>query len=140
MKFDIFCEIQRADISTPEQERALLADTIEEARAADKSGFDVWWQVEHHGAPEFSYSAAPELILTDYDGVVRRYDPKPGKTPALERLWGIEPYTEQQVRSVRARGAGGLRNPALMPDRTLRQRCTYRRARRHVVGRIRAVL
>ena len=63
MKFDIFCEIQRADISTPQQEHALLADTIEEARAADKAGFDVWWQVEHHGAPEFSYSAAPELVL-----------------------------------------------------------------------------
>lgn len=64
MKFDIFCEIQRAGISTPEEERLLLADTIEEARASDKAGFDTWWQVEHHGAPEFSYSAAPELVLT----------------------------------------------------------------------------
>lgn len=63
MKFDIFCEIQRADISTPEEERTLLADTLEEAREADRAGFDVWWQVEHHGAPEFSYSAAPELVL-----------------------------------------------------------------------------
>ena len=64
MKFDIFCEIQRADISTPEQERTLLADTLEEARVADRMGFDVWWQVEHHGAPQFSYSSAPEIILT----------------------------------------------------------------------------
>ncbi len=64
MKFDIFCEIQRADISTPEQERTLLDDTIEEAKAADRAGFETWWQVEHHGAPEFSYSAAPELVLT----------------------------------------------------------------------------
>jgi alkanesulfonate monooxygenase SsuD/methylene tetrahydromethanopterin reductase-like flavin-dependent oxidoreductase (luciferase family) len=63
VKLDIFCEIQRADISTPEQERKLFADTIEEARVADKSGFEVWWQVEHHGAPEFSYSAAPETVL-----------------------------------------------------------------------------
>jgi alkanesulfonate monooxygenase SsuD/methylene tetrahydromethanopterin reductase-like flavin-dependent oxidoreductase (luciferase family) len=63
VKLDIFCEIQRADISTPEQERTLFADTIEEARAADKAGFEVWWQVEHHGAPEFSYSAAPETVL-----------------------------------------------------------------------------
>jgi alkanesulfonate monooxygenase SsuD/methylene tetrahydromethanopterin reductase-like flavin-dependent oxidoreductase (luciferase family) len=63
VKLDIFCEIQRADISTPEQERALFADTIEEARVADKAGFEVWWQVEHHGAPEFSYSAAPETVL-----------------------------------------------------------------------------
>ena len=63
MKFDIFCEIQRAGTATPEQERALFADTIEEARAADGAGFATWWQVEHHGAPEFSYSAAPEVIL-----------------------------------------------------------------------------
>jgi alkanesulfonate monooxygenase SsuD/methylene tetrahydromethanopterin reductase-like flavin-dependent oxidoreductase (luciferase family) len=63
VKFDIFCEIQRAGISTPEQERTLLADTIEEARVADETGFETWWQVEHHGAPEFSYSAAPEVVL-----------------------------------------------------------------------------
>lgn len=64
MKFDIFCEIQRTGISTPEQERTLIADSLEEARAADRAGFDVWWQVEHHGSPEFSYSAAPEVLLT----------------------------------------------------------------------------
>lgn len=64
MKFDVFCEIQRTGISKAKEERTLLADTIEEAKAADRSGFDVWWQVEHHGAPEFSYSSAPELVLT----------------------------------------------------------------------------
>ncbi|MBN9591937.1 MAG: LLM class flavin-dependent oxidoreductase, partial [Alphaproteobacteria bacterium] len=64
MKFDIFCEVQRAKPFAPGFERQLLTDTIEEARAADRAGFDVWWQVEHHGAPEFSYSAAPEVILT----------------------------------------------------------------------------
>ncbi len=63
MKFDIFCEIQRADISTPAEEQALLLDTLEEARVADKAGFETWWQVEHHGAAEFSYSAAPETVL-----------------------------------------------------------------------------
>jgi len=72
VKFDIFCEIQRADIETPEQERTLIADTIAEAREADKAGFEVWWQVEHHGAPEFSYSAAPELILAAIAANTRR--------------------------------------------------------------------
>src|SRR5262249_56215370 len=48
----------------PEHEKRLIADTIEEARAADQAGFEIWWQVEHHGAPEFSYSSAPELLLT----------------------------------------------------------------------------
>ena len=52
MKFDIFCEIQRARPFAPEHEVTLFRDTIEEARAADVAGFDTWWQVEHHGAPE----------------------------------------------------------------------------------------
>lgn len=64
MKFDIFCEVQRPKPFTADFERHLIADTIEEARAADRAGFEVWWQVEHHGAPEFSYSSAPEMLLT----------------------------------------------------------------------------
>lgn len=64
MKFDIFCEVQRPKPFTADFERCLIADTIEEARAADRAGFEVWWQVEHHGAPEFSYSSAPEMLLT----------------------------------------------------------------------------
>ncbi|HET7333690.1 MAG TPA: LLM class flavin-dependent oxidoreductase [Rhizomicrobium sp.] len=64
MKFDIFCEIQRAKPWPADHERLLIADTIEQARVADQMGFDIWWQVEHHGAPEFSYSSAPELVLT----------------------------------------------------------------------------
>jgi alkanesulfonate monooxygenase SsuD/methylene tetrahydromethanopterin reductase-like flavin-dependent oxidoreductase (luciferase family) len=64
VKFDVFCEIQLPKPFPPDHERRLILDTIEEARAADKAGFEIWWQVEHHGAPEFSYSAAPELILT----------------------------------------------------------------------------
>ena len=64
MKFDIFCEIQIAKPWPPEHERQILMDTVEQARAADRAGFEVWWQVEHHGAPEFSYSAAPEVVLT----------------------------------------------------------------------------
>jgi alkanesulfonate monooxygenase SsuD/methylene tetrahydromethanopterin reductase-like flavin-dependent oxidoreductase (luciferase family) len=64
VKLDIFCEVQLAKPWPGEHEREILTNTIEQARAADKAGFDVWWQVEHHGAPEFSYSAAPEVILT----------------------------------------------------------------------------
>ena len=64
MKFDIFCEIQVAKPWPPDHEQMILLDTIEQACAADRAGFDTWWQVEHHGAPEFSYSAAPEVVLT----------------------------------------------------------------------------
>jgi alkanesulfonate monooxygenase SsuD/methylene tetrahydromethanopterin reductase-like flavin-dependent oxidoreductase (luciferase family) len=64
MKFDIFCEIQRAKPFGPDHEATLFRDTIEEAKAADAAGFDTWWQVEHHSAEEFSYSSAPDLVLT----------------------------------------------------------------------------
>ncbi len=40
VKFDILCEVQRAKPFAPEHERELFADTIEEARAADKAGFE----------------------------------------------------------------------------------------------------
>ena len=72
MKFDIFCEVQRAKPFPPDHEKRLIADTIEEARAADQAGFEIWWQVEHHGAPEFSYSSAPELLLTAIAHATRR--------------------------------------------------------------------
>ncbi|MCC7267278.1 MAG: LLM class flavin-dependent oxidoreductase [Caulobacteraceae bacterium] len=64
MKFDIFCEIQRAFPWHGQDEASLFGEILEQARAADAAGFTAWWQVEHHGAPEFSYSAAPELVLT----------------------------------------------------------------------------
>ncbi|HVG57547.1 MAG TPA: LLM class flavin-dependent oxidoreductase, partial [Hyalangium sp.] len=35
-----------------------------QARLADEMGYGVWWQVEHHTAVEFSYSSAPECMLT----------------------------------------------------------------------------
>ena len=72
MKLDIFCEIQIAKPWPPEHEREILLNTIEQARAADRAGFDVWWQVEHHGAPEFSYSAAPEVVLTTIANATKR--------------------------------------------------------------------
>ena len=65
MKFDIFCEIQRAFPWTGgEDEASLFREILEQAEAADAAGFVNWWQVEHHGAPQFSYSAAPEVVLT----------------------------------------------------------------------------
>ncbi|HEX7036447.1 MAG TPA: LLM class flavin-dependent oxidoreductase [Pseudomonadales bacterium] len=64
MKLDIFCEIQKSRPWSGNHERELFRETVEQARQADASGFDTWWQVEHHGAPEFSYSSAPEVVLT----------------------------------------------------------------------------
>lgn len=65
MKFDVFCEIQRAfPWAAGEDEASLLREVLEQAKAAEAAGFETWWQVEHHGSPQFSYSSAPEVILT----------------------------------------------------------------------------
>lgn len=64
MKFDIFCEIQRAFPWNGKDEASLFREIIAQAQAAEAAGFETWWQVEHHGAPEFSYSSAPEVVLT----------------------------------------------------------------------------
>jgi alkanesulfonate monooxygenase SsuD/methylene tetrahydromethanopterin reductase-like flavin-dependent oxidoreductase (luciferase family) len=62
---DIFCEIQRAEPKwSRDHERDLIHDTVELAKAAEAAGFDTWWQVEHHGAQEFSMSSSPELMLS----------------------------------------------------------------------------
>ncbi len=64
MKFDIFCEIQKAKPWSADQERVLFEETLAQAVLADELGFRCWWEVEHHGAAEFSWSSAPEVFLT----------------------------------------------------------------------------
>ena len=64
MKFDVFCEIQRAFPWNGADEASLFHELLVQAKAAEAAGFDIWWQVEHHGAPQFSYSSAPEIVLT----------------------------------------------------------------------------
>jgi alkanesulfonate monooxygenase SsuD/methylene tetrahydromethanopterin reductase-like flavin-dependent oxidoreductase (luciferase family) len=62
MKLDIFSELQKAKPWPPAHERLLLDEAIEQAKLADACGYGIWWNVEHHGAVEFSYSSAPELV------------------------------------------------------------------------------
>ncbi len=63
LTLDIFSELQRAYPADPPREHQVYFDAVEQARAADALGFGCWWTVEHHGATEFSYSSAPELML-----------------------------------------------------------------------------
>jgi len=72
VKFDVFCEIQKARPFAPDHERALFADTLAQAVLADELGFGCWWEVEHHGAVEFSWSSAPEVFLTALSQHTRR--------------------------------------------------------------------
>src|SRR5579864_6068570 len=63
MKFDVFNEVESARPWSPQHEQRLYENTIEQARAADRLGYETWWQVEHNATPEFSYSSAPDLWL-----------------------------------------------------------------------------
>ncbi len=63
LTLDIFSELQRARPADPPREHQVYFDAVEQAKAADALGFGCWWTVEHHGATEFSYSSAPELML-----------------------------------------------------------------------------
>ena len=72
MKFDIFCEIQKAKPWVADQERVLFEETLEQAKLADELGFRCWWEVEHHGAAKLSWSSAPEVFLTYLSQHTRR--------------------------------------------------------------------
>ena len=62
MILDIFSELQKARPWPEGHERRAIEEAIAQARLADELGFGCWWNVEHHGAVEFSYSSAPELM------------------------------------------------------------------------------
>jgi alkanesulfonate monooxygenase SsuD/methylene tetrahydromethanopterin reductase-like flavin-dependent oxidoreductase (luciferase family) len=63
VEIDIFCEVEKANLR-PGEEGQLLRETLAQAELADKMGYGCWWEVEHHGAVEMSYSSAPEVILS----------------------------------------------------------------------------
>ncbi|MFC0548787.1 LLM class flavin-dependent oxidoreductase [Kutzneria chonburiensis] len=63
MKIDLFNEIQNPRPWPVDHEQQRFRRAIEQAKLADELGYGCWWQVEHHGAGEFSLSSAPELVL-----------------------------------------------------------------------------
>src|SRR5258705_759890 len=64
MKFGIFFELSVPRPFSPEAERAVILNALEQARVADELGFECAWVVEHHFLEEYSHSSAPELFLT----------------------------------------------------------------------------
>ena len=62
MIFDLFNELQMPRPWGADHEHKVFTNALEQARLADELGYGCWWSVEHHCAPEFSYSSAPELM------------------------------------------------------------------------------
>ncbi len=64
MKFGIFFELSVPRPFSPQVERQVILNSLEQARLADDLGFDTIWAVEHHFLEEDSHCSAPELFLT----------------------------------------------------------------------------
>lgn len=63
MKFGIFYEHQLPRPWSEDSEQVLIQQALEQVELADKLGFDVVWEVEHHFLEEYSHSSAPEVFL-----------------------------------------------------------------------------
>jgi alkanesulfonate monooxygenase SsuD/methylene tetrahydromethanopterin reductase-like flavin-dependent oxidoreductase (luciferase family) len=63
MKFGLFYEHQLPRPWEEASELELIQDALEQVELADRLGFDVIWEVEHHFLEEYSHSSAPEVFL-----------------------------------------------------------------------------
>jgi alkanesulfonate monooxygenase SsuD/methylene tetrahydromethanopterin reductase-like flavin-dependent oxidoreductase (luciferase family) len=63
VQFSMIFEAQMADPS-PEHERQVLTDCVEQAVYAEEMGFDRVWAVEHHALRWYAHMSAPEVFLT----------------------------------------------------------------------------
>jgi alkanesulfonate monooxygenase SsuD/methylene tetrahydromethanopterin reductase-like flavin-dependent oxidoreductase (luciferase family) len=63
MKFGVFYEHQLPRPWEEGSELQLIQDALEQVELADRMGFDVCWEVEHHFLEEYSHSSAPEVFL-----------------------------------------------------------------------------
>jgi alkanesulfonate monooxygenase SsuD/methylene tetrahydromethanopterin reductase-like flavin-dependent oxidoreductase (luciferase family) len=64
VKFGIFYEISVPRPWTPEREKEVYDNCLEQVVLADQLGFDTVWAVEHHFLEEYSHCSAPEIYLT----------------------------------------------------------------------------
>jgi alkanesulfonate monooxygenase SsuD/methylene tetrahydromethanopterin reductase-like flavin-dependent oxidoreductase (luciferase family) len=62
MRFALFYEIPVPRPWDADSERIAYQNTIEQAVAGDRFGFDAFWTVEHHFLEEFSHCSNPEVL------------------------------------------------------------------------------
>ncbi len=63
MQFSMIFEVQLAE-PTPEMERRVYHETVEQAVLAEAMGFDRVWAVEHHNLRYYAHCTAPEILLS----------------------------------------------------------------------------
>jgi alkanesulfonate monooxygenase SsuD/methylene tetrahydromethanopterin reductase-like flavin-dependent oxidoreductase (luciferase family) len=63
VQFSMIFEAQLLD-PTPENERQLMHDCLEQAVLAEEMGFDRVWAVEHHSLRQYAHMTAPEIFLS----------------------------------------------------------------------------
>jgi len=62
VKFALFYEIPVAKPWTADSERSAYQNTLEQAVAGDRFGWDAFWTVEHHFLQEYSHCSNPEVL------------------------------------------------------------------------------
>jgi alkanesulfonate monooxygenase SsuD/methylene tetrahydromethanopterin reductase-like flavin-dependent oxidoreductase (luciferase family) len=62
VKFSMIFEAQLAD-PTPEHERQVIRDCVDQAVYAEEMGFDRIWAVEHHSLTRYAHMSASEIFL-----------------------------------------------------------------------------
>src|ERR1700722_3500210 len=64
MEFGLFMELSVPRPWTPDSERQVYENALEQVRLADELGFDYVWAGEHHFLEEYSHCSAPDPFLT----------------------------------------------------------------------------
>src|SRR5919202_197202 len=72
MRFGVFYEHQLPRPWGPHGEHRLLHDALEQIEIADRVGFDVAWEVEHHFLEEYAHSSASDVFLAAASQRTRR--------------------------------------------------------------------
>src|ERR1700689_3859794 len=64
MEFGLFMELSVPRPWTPDSERQVYENALEQVRLADELGFDYIWAVEHHFLEEYSHCSGPDIFLS----------------------------------------------------------------------------
>jgi alkanesulfonate monooxygenase SsuD/methylene tetrahydromethanopterin reductase-like flavin-dependent oxidoreductase (luciferase family)/putative sterol carrier protein len=72
MRFGLFYEHQLPRPWAADGEHRLLRDALEQIEIADRVGFDVVWEVEHHFLEEYAHSSASDVFLAAASQRTRR--------------------------------------------------------------------